>query len=269
MAKENKNPNLNELLKSHFGNNVISELEHHYASGSKGFIDVEKIKDNRYFEGIPLSEQIIQGAAFELNNQNISPLIVVREYDGVYEIVSGRKYLLAAKKEKIGKIQTLVTKMDNVSMVVTLIRNLSQQKEKNVVEIAYLLNALISEYHFTPKQISHLTRLSISQISNLNRIMKLPRYIMKKVSIGLISFGHVKVISILPEDEMKKIADRIIDEDLSVRETEALINDSASTIGTILNRSGVVKIRQTKKTITIEFGDEEDKIKYLNSIKNN
>ena len=263
MPSDKKNPDLNELLKKYFGSEVISDLERHYASGSKDFVEVSKIRDTKFMHGIKLSDNVLNSALFELNNHKIAPLIIVRAVGETYEIVLGRKYLHAARKNKLETLPVLVTRMDDVSLLVTLIRSLSQQKEKNVVELASLISPLMKEYRFTTKQISNLTRLSVSQIANLVRILRLPKSVLDQLSMDNISFGHAKVISILPEAEMEVIVGKIIEEDLSVRETEDLINYSSSLTGSILKQSGVIKVRQTKRTVTVEFEDEESKIRFL------
>jgi len=259
----NKKESLNELLKKYSGEGVILDLEKQYSSKGTQDLSVKEIKDNEFLKTAKLSETLTQSAFFELRNKSISPLILVRKIKDGWEIVLGRKYYLGAVSNKMSSLPTIEIEIDDLSMLLTLIRFISRQTDRNVIELGLLINVLKAKYNYTYSQISRLTNLSVSQIANIVRLTKLPQNVIDLVSLGILSFGHAKVISNLDATTIKEVVERILEEKLSVRQLEFELSASVERI------PGIKKIRESGLSVTIEFESDDEKNAFLLDLKKN
>ena len=99
-----------------------------------------------------------------------------------------------------------------------------QREDLNPVEEAEGLQQMISNFGMTQEQVSKSVGKSRPYITNSLRLLKLPDYIIEKLSEGVISAGHGRtLVSIEDESMRKQIFTKVLEENLSVRETEKLV----------------------------------------------
>lgn len=271
MPKEkNKAPkSLEELIDSYQDNSsVIDDLERHYRQGTIKNVPVGNIIDNHYLKNVRLRERLLQSAYFELKHESIVTFILVRKSGDKNEIVFGRKYLLAAHEYDISELPVVEIKIDNLNMIITLIRMTSQRSDRNIVEIGYLIKALKEDFSYKNQAIAKVTRLSDSQVANILRIMRLDPEILQLISLEKISFGHAKALANLDSKTALEIANKIIDKNLSVREVEKLVNKSSQKLSEeTIKKHRIKKIQQSQKGLNIQFENEEALDDFLNKIK--
>lgn len=158
----------------------------------------------------------------------LSPLLAVqREED--YLLVAGERRLRAAKSAGLKEVPVLLRPLDEEEMAqIALIENV-QRTDLNVIEEATGYAALIKEYGYTQQQLATLMGKSRPYIANLMRLLDLPAPVMETLQAGQISAGHARALLAIKDPELaRSLCQDVIDQDLSVRALEALIQDIQS-----------------------------------------
>ena len=155
-------------------------------------------------------------------NGVISPLIVRKSKTG-YELVAGERRWRASRIAKLKKVPCIVRDFDDrQNAIVAIIENM-QREDLDPIEEALGLKSMTEKYGFTQEQVSASLGKSRTYIANSIRLLKLPEEIQQYVSSGQMSAAHGRTIINIPDkDRQKKIAEKIIRNDLSVRATERL-----------------------------------------------
>lgn len=157
----------------------------------------------------------------------VQPIIVRKDGD-VYRIVAGERRWRAARIAGLSTIPAIVKDISNKEvMEIALIENL-QREDLNPVEEAEAYERLITEYKMTQEEISKAVGKSRSAIANSVRLLGLSQSVRTFLINGELTSGHARaLLAIEDEDEQEKLALKIINEGLNVRETERLIKRMA------------------------------------------
>lgn len=159
----------------------------------------------------------------------IQPLTVRRLSSGYYQIIAGERRWRAAKQAGLTEVPAVIIEADDrTAMELALIENL-QREDLNPIEEASGYKTLIEEYSLTQEEVARQVGKSRSAIANALRLLSLPDAVHLLLEEGHLSAGHARAILSVPGEELqKKLAQRVIDDDLSVRQTEALAKRLAS-----------------------------------------
>lgn len=151
----------------------------------------------------------------------IQPVIVRRLADGRYQLVAGERRWRAAQKAKLHEIPALVRDLDDrEAMALALIENL-QREDLNPVEEARAYQRLIEGEGLTQAEIAGMVDKSRSHVANLLRLLGLPSGVLELVESGALSMGHARAL--IGHADAAVLAQRAVDENLSVREVERLV----------------------------------------------
>ena len=153
----------------------------------------------------------------------IQPLTVRRLSSGYYQIIAGERRWRAAKLAGLTEIPAVIIEADDRKvMELGLIENL-QREDLNPVEEANGYKTLMEEYGLTQEEVAQRVGKSRPAIANALRLLALPDVVHLLLEEGKLSAGHARAILTAPTGELqKKLAQKVIAEDLSVRQTEAL-----------------------------------------------
>ena len=153
----------------------------------------------------------------------IQPLTVRRLSSGYYQIIAGERRWRAAKLAGLSEIPAVIIEADDRKvMELGLIENL-QREDLNPVEEANGYKTLMEEYGLTQEEVAQRVGKSRPAIANALRLLALPDVVHLLLEEGKLSAGHARAILTAPTGELqKKLAQKVIAEDLSVRQTEAL-----------------------------------------------
>ncbi len=151
----------------------------------------------------------------------IQPLVVRPLLDGGYEIVAGERRFRAARMAGLTEVPVIIRDLsDSQSMELALIENL-QREDLSDLELAMGYESLIEEYGMTQEKVAETVNKSRSAVANTLRLMKLPDAVKTMLTNGDITSGHARALLGLNNPELiEKTADEIIENGLSVRETE-------------------------------------------------
>ncbi len=188
--------------------------------------DIDKIKPNpdqprKYFD----QEKLTMLAESIKEHGVIQPLLVSKVKGNRYNLIAGERRLraaLMAGEEEVPVVMMNSTAEDE-NLELALIENI-QRHDLNPIEEANAYSRLIKEFGCTQEEVSKKVGRSRSTITNVLRLLQLPATIQDDVSSGTLSEGHARVLLRLKDDPavMEEIRNKIIKEDLSVRETEKL-----------------------------------------------
>jgi len=231
---------------------LIPKAEHK----EKGFViemDIESLTPNLFQPRKNFDKDKMEELKGSIKKHGIIQPIVVRKIANGYEIVVGERRLKAAKEIGLKKIPAIIKSINNEkSLEIALVENI-QREDLNPVEQANAFKRLIDEFKLTQQELAEATGKSRALVANTIRLLKLNPEIQKNISEGKISFGHAKLLLSIEDEEVQSaVCERIIANDLSVRDTERLIKN----IGKVQKKQFQVK------NITIEhFPEVEGKLR--------
>jgi len=196
---------------------------------------VKLIELNKLFSGKTqprksFNDQSLESLSESIRSSGIMQPIVVRktEFDDKYEIIAGERRWRAAGIANLKKVPVIVRKVDDKkSLVLSLIENI-QREDLNAVEEAEAINKLITNYNLSHQQASTSLGKSRSAITNALRLLTLDKKIHDYIVNKSLEMGHARALIGFDKDKQIKLANKIIAENLSVREVESIVKGRVS-----------------------------------------
>jgi ParB family transcriptional regulator, chromosome partitioning protein len=213
-------------------------------------------------------------------NGLVQPILLRRADGGRYQIVAGERRWRASQKIGLRRISAIIRQVETEKLLeLALIENI-QRQELNPIEEALAYQKLITELSITQEDISKRVGKDRSSIANYLRLLKLPKGIQQQIEAEQLTMGHARaLLSLATAEQQQEVADKVIRQKLSVRETESLVkkialentNDFSTPVQNDANiRAAEVKLRRylgvqvkiklTSKggTMHINFGSIEE-----------
>lgn len=277
MAEKDSN-RLGRGLGAIFGDDVTSVLEdiqqgnNDEFTGVKTSLKVKDIRTNPYQPRRHFDEDKLQELSQSISTHGLFTPILVRETNKGYELVAGERRLRATKRAKIDEIAAIVVDFDDSQMMeIAIIENV-QREDLNVIEEAMGYSSLIDRLGLTQEEVAKRVSKSRSHITNLLRLLRLPKSVQEMVSENKLTMGHVRpLVTIEDPKEIERIAEEIYNKKLSVREAERLINkEDVKPIESkvrnkeyeyaqsLFERRLQTRVNITNNKVTISFDDDED-----------
>lgn len=216
-----KKGGLGRGLDALFADNSLEEI----SSTSAVRLKINDIEPNRDQPRKSFDEEALSELADSIAQHGvIQPLLVRPLSDGAYQLVAGERRWRAARLAGLSEVPVVVKELsDSEAMEIALIENL-QREDLNPIEEAQGLKLLIDTYGLTQEECAARVGKSRPAIANSMRLLSLSEYILDLVKDGTISSGHARaLIPLEDEQKMHDLAQRIISEELTVRETERAV----------------------------------------------
>nr|WP_204792889.1 ParB/RepB/Spo0J family partition protein [Olsenella profusa] len=155
-------------------------------------------------------------------NGILQPLLVRKQGD-YYEIVAGERRYQAAKAAGLDEVPVIIREISDEDVFkLALIENL-QRSDLTPLEEAQGYRQLIKEKGLTQEELAKALSKSRSTITNTLRLLDLPQEVQNLVDEGKLTAGHARAILAVPSEEGRiSLANKVVDEHLSVRQTESL-----------------------------------------------
>jgi len=188
-------------------------------------LDIESIEINPFQPRTNFNEETLQGLAKSIKELGVIQPITVRKLDfNNYQLISGERRLRASKLIGLKTIPAYIRLAnDNESLVMALVENI-QRHDLDPIEVAISYQRLIEEINLTQEELSERVGKKRLTITNYLRLLKLDPIIQTGMRDGFISMGHGRaLISIENLDIQSDIYHKVVTQNLSVRETEALV----------------------------------------------
>ena len=187
-------------------------------------LKTSQVEPNRNQPRKQFDQEALEELAGSIKQYGIIQPIVVTKKDDYYEIIAGERRWRAAKMAGLKEIPVVVKEYSDKEIAeISLIENI-QRENLNPIEEAQAYKTLIEEYNLTQEELSERISKSRAQIANTMRLLKLHEDVQKMLTSGALSAGHARALLGLEiMEEQLRIAEKIMNESLSVRQTEDLV----------------------------------------------
>lgn len=214
-----------------FGDNIDSVLDEiskgaSDVKGDKLLISVSEIRPNPYQPRKLFDEEALKDLSASIKEKGVFTPILVRKSLKGYELIAGERRLKASKMAGLKEIPAMVVDFDDANMMeVSLLENV-QRENLTPIEEAEAYDNIIKRLNYTQDELSKKVGKSRAYITNSLRILKLPTRVRTYVNDGKLSLGHAKaLLAFEDEEKINEVADRVVKEDLTVRDVEKLAKD--------------------------------------------
>jgi ParB family transcriptional regulator, chromosome partitioning protein len=187
-------------------------------------IDINKIYANPEQPRKVFDREKIEVLSNSIKNYGVlQPIVVKPDDSGKYMIIAGERRYRASRKANLKEMPAVIKDIPMKDLMeIALIENL-QREDLNAIEEALAYKSLIDHYNVTQEEISEAVGKSRPHITNTLRLLNLSKKVMSMVEENRITPGHGKALLRIHDHNIQlQIAERIIEEELSVRETEKL-----------------------------------------------
>lgn len=269
MTKAVKKPVLGRGLSALLSDpsNDIKSVEDKNADKVVGSIielDINFIEINPFQPRTNFNEDTLQELAKSIKEVGVIQPITVRKLEfNKYQLISGERRLRASKLLGLSTIPAYIRLAnDNESLVMALVENI-QRHDLDPIEVAISYQRLIEEVKLTQEEMSERVGKKRSTITNYLRLLKLDPIIQTGMRDGFISMGHGRaLINIEDQEAQSDIYHTVVTQNLSVRDTEALVKKyqeglKPKTSKTVATKSFEIATEQ-KKTFANFFGAKVD-----------
>lgn len=211
----------------------------------------------------------------------LQPVVVRTNEDGAYELIMGERRTRAAREAGLTSIPAIVRDTADEDLLRDALLENLHRSQLNPLEEASAYQQLLDDFGITQEQLATRIGRSRPQISNTIRLLKLPVPVQQRVAAGVLSAGHARAILSLDDaTSMQRLADKIVNEDLSVRAAEAAaktadagdhralrpkagarrahLDDVAERLGDRLNTKVKISLTARKGQINIDFATIQD-----------
>jgi ParB family chromosome partitioning protein len=151
----------------------------------------------------------------------VQPIIARPDPQGGYEIVAGERRWRAAQKASLHTVPVIVRDLSDQEVAEFAVIENVQRQDLNPIEEASGYHELIERFGYTQEDVADTIGKSRSHLTNTLRLLKLPAGVQALVRSGKLSPGHVRPL--VGREDAEPLARRILEEDLTVREVEALV----------------------------------------------
>ena len=276
MAEKKKK--LNKGLDAIFGGDItslIDDIENNTPESSQEKILLDDIRPNPYQPRKVFNEESLNELASSIQEHGIfQPVILKKSIQG-YEIVAGERRCRAAKMVGLTEVPAIIVDFtDQQMMEIALLENI-QREDLNAIEEAQAYETMMEKLHLNQSELAKRIGKSRTYITNTLRLLTLPEKIQNYVLSGQLTMGHARALITLNKDKAIEIAQRVIDENLTVRDVENIVKGlelqqarknkpkvekpkELTYVEGLLRKKYRTKIKVDDKSITIKYTNTED-----------
>ena len=246
-------------------------------------VQIKDIQKNPYQPRKEFSEEKIQELAQSIKENGLIQPIIVRKSPVLgYEILAGERRYRASIAAGLSEVPVIVKQLSDQDMMLhSIIENL-QRENLNPIKEAKAYQSLIDK-GFTHTEIAEKMGKSRPYITNLVRLLGLPKHILTEVESGRLSQAHARLLIQLSSDKQDKLLNRIQTENLSVRQVEQIlqkmkksskkekdhfVKDEEQKLKKILGLDVQIKLQKKDSgKISISFHNQDEYQQFINSLK--
>jgi len=235
-------------------------------------------------------EEALEELVASIREVGVLQPVVVRPIPGEkdrYELIMGERRLRATKKLGLDSIPAVIKDTADEDMLRDALLENLHRSQLNPLEEASAYQQLLADFGITQDQLATRIGRSRPQITNTLRLLKLPSTVQTRVAAGVLSAGHARaILSVGDEEAMARLADKIVNEDLSVRAAEAAasktpkaprtkvtagkhrghLDEISEKLGDRLNTRVKITLGARKGQIVVDFATIQDLNRILDEI---
>lgn len=233
---ENKKRALGRGLEQLFNNENldVAKLEQtiYETATNEEIIDIElsELRPNPYQPRKVFDEEALKELSASIKEHGVFQPIIIKKSIKGYEIIAGERRVRASKLAGLDKIPAIIRDFtDEQMMEIALLENL-QRENLTAIEEAYAYKAMIEKLSLTQDELSKKVGKSRSHLTNILGLLRLPKEVQQMIAESKLSMGHARALSKLEDEEkIKELANKIVNEKISVRNAEELTNQETHT----------------------------------------
>ena len=214
-----------DKIKKGLGRGLSSLIGETKVEVRKNLLPVSDLIPNRYQPRKVFDETNLDELTNSIKERGILQPIIVRKSNdekSKYEIIAGERRWLAAQRAGLHEVSVVITEADDLkSLEFAIVENV-QRHDLNALEEAQGYRRLIDEFGYDREKVSKFIGKSRSHVANTLRLLTLPATIIKLIENQMLSAGHAKILVGL--ENASFIANKIVEKQLSVRQSEKLVN---------------------------------------------
>ena len=221
------------------------------------YVKLGKIEPNKNQPRKNFDEDALLELSESMKQFGVLQPLLVQDKKDYYEIIAGERRWRAAKLAGLKEIPVIIKKLTiQESIEVSLIENI-QRENLNPIEEALAFKRLLNEFHLKQDEVAERVSKSRTAVTNSMRLLKLDERVQQMVIDDLITTGHARASLAISDNEKQYIlAQKIIDEKLSVRETEKLVKK-------IQKQNEEQPKKQEIDSMAVFYEDVEQKLKSI------
>ncbi|MDI9486197.1 MAG: ParB/RepB/Spo0J family partition protein [Bacillota bacterium] len=206
---------------------LIPEVEEPEAAGDVQEISLDLIEPNPFQPREYFDPEKLEELAQSIKEFGLLEPVIVRKSGAGFQLAAGERRVRAARLAGLDKVPALLREFDDLEMMrVALVENL-QRENLNPVEEAEGYQRLIDEFGYTQAQVAQAVGRKRPSIANSLRLLNLGEVEKEMVRDGRLSSGHAKVLlGVSDKKKRVQLANKVVKDDLSVRQLEELIKKS-------------------------------------------
>ena len=192
--------------------------------GEQRLIPIDQLKGGRFNPRKDFREEELAELADSIRQKGLVQPIIARADPATpqfYEIVAGERRWRAAQRAGLHSVPVIIRDLDDREVLELAIIENVQRADLNAIEEAGGYKELVDRYGYSQEQLSEIIGKSRSHVANTLRLLRLPDAVQALVQMGQLSAGHARAL--IGRDDAEQLAERIIADDLNVREVEALV----------------------------------------------
>lgn len=191
-------------------------------------VKLDELRSNPYQPRKVFDEEALKELSESIKEHGVFQPIIVKKSVKGYNIIAGERRTKASELAGLKTVPAIVRDFsDEEMMQVALLENL-QREDLSAIEEAKAYKSIIESLRLTQDELAKRLGKSRSHITNMLGLLRLPLSVQDMVLYGKISMGHARVLSKLENSEqIEDLANKVISENLSVRDLEVLTNESS------------------------------------------
>ncbi|MDR1361896.1 MAG: ParB/RepB/Spo0J family partition protein [Holosporaceae bacterium] len=187
-------------------------------------LSIGDIKKNPFQPRQAFEEEALISLSESIKKRGIlQPILVIRLGNGGYQLVAGERRLRAAQLAGLAEVPAMVVDLKSQDQLEVAILENIQRENLNPLEEAEAYHRLMGEFHHTQEELAEMFSKSRSYIANTLRLLSLPEEVKAMVTSGKLSAGHARTL--LGAADAVQMAQLVLDQSLSVRQTEEMIRN--------------------------------------------
>jgi len=188
-------------------------------------IAIDKIVRNPFQPRLDFDVDEMAELKNSLSQHGMLQPVVLRQKDEKYELVAGERRFRAAKELRWKTVPALLLVVEDRQMAELALTENMQRRDLNPIEKATAFRNYLDEYGGTHDELANRLALDRSTVTNLMRLLDLHEDVRQMTRRGEITMGHARALLPLEEWDQVEMAKRIVEESLSVRQTEAIVKE--------------------------------------------
>lgn len=195
--------------------------------GEQRMVGIDQLRGGRFNPRKSFGDEELAELAESIRQKGLVQPIVARvdpEQPTAYEIVAGERRWRAAQKAGLHQVPVIIRELDDREVLELAIIENVQRADLNAIEEAGGYRDLIERFQYTQEQLAEIIGKSRSHVANTLRLLRLPAGVQGMVQSGALDPGHARAL--IGREDAEAFAQRIVAEDLTVREVEALVQEN-------------------------------------------